>query len=355
MRVGNWRELIVCYSDIFLADCIFYSHLSRYSMDWKRSNSINLGATMGNKNFKRLVICATLGLLLAVISASALAQGRDWNTRVFSFQLTPSGHRVVEVHKADGSIVMAEVLGEIDLNLHGRANGALGLHELGPGAPLTAYRILAGQAIDDTVFTFSAQRLSLPAGPVTITLRRLANPHAPTSDSVTITFVVTVDQPFIDEDFTFVTEGQLLSKPTELPSITDLLIDRFAYVNAQSQTVLVQTPRGSYTANFTNVALVFPSVGAIGWLELAPPEGSSPGSDQTFGIWQIIDGRVLNIPQGKFIVMRPRPRDTSVSNVPQGWFSLGPAPVGGEQIYDIYASRGSGVLKFEAQADITTF
>lgn len=301
---------------------------------------------MGTNGFQRLLFLAAAGIvLLGGLTAPALARGRASTPNP-----VPDRIRIVstvELHKADGSIVLAEALSEIYLNADGTANGALGLRELGSGNSLKAYRVFAGQASDDNVYLFNAQRLSLPEGPVTITFRRL-NPRS-RAQSVTVTFQVVVDDPTGVGAFNFVTQGEVLPHPT------DLIIDRFGYIDAQSQSVIVQTSRGSYTASFTNVALVFPSVGAIGWLELAAPEGSTPESDQTFGIWQITDGRVLNILQGKFIVMRPRPNDTSVSTIPQGWFSVGPAPGASEQTYDIYASRPSGVLKFEAQANITLF
>jgi hypothetical protein len=227
------------YSDSFWGDCIFYSHLSRYSMDRKRSNSTDLGATMGNKNSKRLVICATLGLLLfGGLSATALAEPHD-------FHFTINVNHLIEVHYADGRIVLAEVLAEINLNADGRANGALGLREPGPRNPLTAYRVFAGQVSDDNAYLFNAQRLSPPEGPVTITLRRLDNPRS-RAGYVGVTFEVALDDPTGVGSLNFVTQAQVLSKPTDLPSVTDILIDRFAYVNAPPQTVVVQTSRGSY-------------------------------------------------------------------------------------------------------------
>jgi hypothetical protein len=91
----------------------------------------------------------------------------------------------------------------------------------------------------------------------------------------------------------------------------------------------------------------------MGWLELAAPEGSAPGSDQTFGIWQITDGRVLNGREGKFILMRPSPHDRSISTLPQRWFSTGPAPDPSEPSRDVF--YGTGIYEFEAQANITIF
>jgi hypothetical protein len=56
-----------------------------------------------------------------------------------------------------------------------------------------------------------------------------------------------------------------------LPTLTDLILDDFNYVEAPTQTVVVQTLRGSYPARFENRALLFPNGDAIGVLAVAGP------------------------------------------------------------------------------------
>jgi hypothetical protein len=302
---------------------------------------------MGNKNFKRLAICATLGLLsFGGLCATAWARGRTLTPNP-----TPDRIRIVsavEVHKADGSVVLAECLGEIFLYPNGRANGAFGLLELGDTNPVPmVYRIVDAQVSSDNVYTFSAERLSLPQGPVIITLQPLGNSKSPLGSEGSVTFVDTTVG-----TFSFIAHFDVQQMP--LGSSRD---SNFAYINAPPQTVVVETLRGSYVARFENVALICPDGNAIGFLTLTP-EDATPGGIQVAALWEIIGGRLLGR-EGKYLVLRPRPQERSGSNLPQPWFSIGPAPDPGttdQHSYDLFTSRpSSGVLKFEAQANITIF
>jgi hypothetical protein len=305
---------------------------------------------MGNKNFKRLLSLVTMGVLLVGgISVSSVVQARRSIVNP-----TPDRIRIVttvDVDKVDGSVVRAEFLCEIFFSSDGRANGALGLRELGSGNALTLYRIVEGQA-SDNVYTFSGFRLSPPEGAVTVIFRRLPDPKSPAGTDGSVTFIDTTYG-----TVSFVTHGHVFAKPNDLPTLTDFVNGSFSYINAPPQTVEVRTNRGSYTAVFENVALVLPSVGAIGWLELAPLEGATPGSNQAFGRWQITNGRTINAGrEGKYLFMRARPWDTESTSGDEITILVRPEPGASEpcRIYDIAGSQVDS-MNFEAQASITIF
>jgi hypothetical protein len=293
-------------------------------------------------------------LLLGGISVSSVvhARGSIVNPTVDRIRIVTT----VDVDKADGSVVPAEFLCEIFLSADGRANGGLGLRELGPGNALTLYRIVEGQ-VSDNVYTFSGFRFSPPEGAVTVIFRRLPDPNSPLAPAGSVRFISTIIDSGAGGTFSFVTHGQVFPKPNDLPTLTDFVIGGFSYIDAPPQTVEVKTNRGSYTAVFQNVALVFPSVGAIGWLELAAPEGTTPGSNQVFGRWQITEGRTINGGrEGKYLFLRPRPYDNESTSGEGITILVRPEPGATEpcRIYDI-AGTQVGSLEFEAQASITIF
>jgi len=257
--------------------------------------------------------------------------------------------RIAEVHHADGSISSAEFAAELILHPDGRANGGWGLRELGTADVLTLYRVVEGRASSDhqgPFFEFKSQRLSpLPGDGITIILHPLANPHLPTVSTGSVTFRVDVSDPLAGGTLSFVAPGQVLPHP-DIPSVTEVF-DRSSFINAPPQTVVVQTPRGSYTAYFMNVALVFPSGGVFGLLELAAPSGEVVRYHHHGpGVYRSIDG-------GATWALHARAGSTGdeITIINRS------APDASEpcRIYDILGTQVNAPLRFEAHADITIF
>ncbi len=209
-------------------------------------------------------------LWLAGLTAPAAAQAQ-----VINFSKIIFATQTVEVRKADGSIANAEFLFEAVLHPDGRANGGWGMWELSTPPALTLYRIVGGRVSSDNrsgpFFEFKAQRLSpLPSDEITISLRPVPGQNGSNPKGQ---WTMVVQDAAARELLSFVAEGRV--RPVSpIPTLTDLVIDSFGYINALPQTVVVQTSRGSYTANFENVALVFPSGNAIGLLALSGPDGT---------------------------------------------------------------------------------
>jgi hypothetical protein len=207
--------------------------------------------------FPKTIFCLAL-LLLGGLSAPVAAQ----ELRVRKIDVM---HQTVEVLHADGSISSAEFLSEMILLPDGRANGGWGMWERGTPDVLTLYRVVEGRVSFDgrrgPFFEFKAQRLSpLPGDEITISL----HPAGGGTPTGAVTFRVDG----AGDTFSFEAKGKVLQLPPDSSADFNL-----GYISAPPQTVVVQTLRGSYTANFANVALVFPSVGAIGLLELTAPGG----------------------------------------------------------------------------------
>ncbi len=234
---------------------------------------------MRPKHFTLLI--ANLALSLGLLSGlSTRAAGQEPITPTFYVSST---HQTVEVRKADGSISRADFLAEIILLPDGRANGGLGLLEHGTPDVLSLYRVSEGRVISDRrnapFLEFKAHRLSpLPGALITVTLR-------PEFGDGSVRFVLGPVDP--GGVLSFEANGTVLElQPDSLPDF-DL-----GYINAPPQIVVAQMPRGGYSAIFENVALVFPSVGAIGLMALSPTD-NAPGSNQGFGHWEVRLGRVF--------------------------------------------------------------
>jgi hypothetical protein len=327
---------------------VFYLRLSHYSTAGRNNQvQFNKEEPMRQKHFTLPLAYLSLLLpLLGYLSVPAAAQPE----RGF-FLVTFDRPDPVTLHHSDGSISRAEFGAEMILYPDGRANGGWGFRELGSAPALTLYRVVEGQATSDDqgpFFEFKAQRLSpLPGDGITIILRRLANPKSPLAGDGSVTFVDTTFG-----TFSFVTQVRVIELPPGSSPHFNL-----AYIHAPPQTVVVQTPSSSYTAYFTNVALVFPSGGAIGTLTIAEPEGSAAGSNQGFGRWEIFAGHALSrLPEGKYLVLRARPRDTKPSSGDEITILLGPDAEASEpcRIYDIVGPQ-VGTLHFEAQVNLTLF
>jgi hypothetical protein len=291
-----------------------------------------------------LAYLGCLWLLLGALSAPA-AQARSfyYNRIAFNYQLTKD-------YKADGSIVSAEFIFEATLSPDGRANGAWGMWERGTPDVLTLYRIVEGRVRSDgqtrPFFEFKSQRLSpLSEDEITINLRPAASQSGQLYKGQ---WTLTVQDAAARALSSFGAEGML--RPSAPSSVSPSSFS-FSYINAPPQTVVVQTLRGSYTANFENVALVFPSGGAIGLLALAGADGRLQNFHVMAGETQSRNGVVGRV------LLRARAVDTAGSSSPLPVLMV----IADQQdfsepcrIYDILGTQ-VGPAHFEAQASFTVF
>ena len=233
------------------------------------------------KHFTLLIAC--LGLLLPLCVGLAVPAAAQSAENVWKLDV-PS--QVVEVRHADGSISSAEFLSEIILLPDGRANGGWGMWERGTPDVLTLNRVFEGRVISDDrigpFFEFKAQRLSpLPRDELTITLRPA--PGQGFGDG-SVRFLTGSIQGAAGEPLSFVAKGKVLQLPPDSSADFNL-----GYISAPPQTVVVQTLRGMYTANFENVALVFPGGRASGLLVLSTLDGALSTFQVVAGLMQVRD------------------------------------------------------------------
>ena len=291
---------------------------------------------MKPRHFTPLIACLGLSLLLVSgLSAPAAAQPEHVNLTRFTFAT-----QTVELQKADGSISSAEFLFEAVLYPDGRANGGWGTWEHGTLDVLTLYRVVEGRVISDNrigpFYTFTAKRLSpLSEDELTVILR----PSPGSVPTGTVTFFI---DGIAQAPLSFEARGRVLSLSAASFS--------FGYINAPPQTVVVQTHRGSYTANIENVALVFPSGGAIGLLALSGPDGEPQDFHVVAGDIQFRAGAAPTI----LLRAREADRDAAPGDDIIIIIRPGPEPFEPCRIYDI-AGTNVGLVRFEAQSSITVF
>lgn len=169
------------------------------------------------------------------------------------------------VRRGDGSVFTAELLAEFVLFEDGRANGGFGMWGLAGPNVLSLYRVTEGRN-NGPYWSFKATRLAAePADQITIEAR-VGGGSVPTGS---VTFIIdgvnglhlTFSAPAVIND------GCKGGRCTDPPPT-------FGLVQAEPQTVLVETFTGNYTASFENVALVLSKGRAIGSLVLSSPNGS---------------------------------------------------------------------------------
>jgi hypothetical protein len=220
---------------------------------------------VNSKIFKLLFILAAWSLLWLGAPAVSAAQGQVYTKLEWTYQ-------PVRLHQGDGTILMGEFASEIFLLPNGRAIGGFGVWELASANVLSLYRVVEGRVVSPVgpFYEFKARRLgsSLPAEDE-ITLRVRAVSIRPADGSVR--FLIDGLSSAGGQPLSFEATGRV-NAHTPLPTLTDLILDDFNYVEAPLQTVVVQTLRGTYTARFENLALVFPDGDAIGVLAIAGRE-----------------------------------------------------------------------------------
>lgn|GEM_PF-2016368 len=187
----------------------------------------------------------------------------------FAFNKIKMTYQPVQLHKGDATISMGEFASQMVLLPNGRAIGGFGIWELASPNVLSLYRVVEGRVVSrlGPFYEFKAKKLgpSLPSEDE-ITVRMRGAPVRPPNGSVT--FLIDGVSSADGHPLSFEAVGAV-NAHAPLPTLTDLILDDFNYVEAPPQTVVVQTLRGSYTARFENLALVFPDGDAIGVLAIA--------------------------------------------------------------------------------------
>lgn len=219
---------------------------------------------MNSKPFKLLFIFAASSLLWLGAPADSAAQP-------FAFNKIEMTYQPVQLHKGDATISMGEFASQMVLLPNGRAIGGFGIWELASPNVLSLYRVVEGRVVSrlGPFYEFKAKKLgpSLPSEDE-ITVRLRGAPVRPPNGSVT--FLIDGVSSADGQPLSFEAMGTVNSH-APLPTLTDLILDDFNYIETPPQTVVVQTLRGSYTARFENFALVFPDGDAIGVLAIAGP------------------------------------------------------------------------------------
>ena len=183
----------------------------------------------------------------------------------FSYQKVKVDYQPVEVRRADGSIFSGEFASEFLLFSDGRANGGFGLWDLSEPNALSLYRATEGRN-NGQFWTFKATRLASEFSDSITINARVGGGNVPTG---TVTFIIDGTNGL---HLTFSVRGEISSGCTG-GRCTDSL-PQFGLIQAESQTVLVETFTGNYTATFENAALVLSGGNAIGSLVLSSPNGS---------------------------------------------------------------------------------
>lgn len=123
----------------------------------------------------------------------------------------------------------------------------------------------------------------------------------------------------------------------------------FVAVSAPRQAVVVQTPRGIYTSDFENAALVYPSGRASGFLAISQPNGMLRRFFIFAGRVQFDDGAATGV------LMRAREADTRADPGDEITIVVHPEPVLPQEclIYDLLGSQVHA--RFEAHGRIAVF
>ena len=212
-------------------------------------------ATQLRPIFYRAIVLLSLGCFALTTSGQA---GLTYGKIEIEYQ-------PVQVHKDDGSVFNAEFLAEFVLFSDGRANGGFGMWGLNGDDVLSLYRVTEGRN-NGPFWTFKATRLAAESADLITINARVGGGVAPAGS---VTFIIDGANG-LHLSFNARAEingGCTGGKCTGTPP-------QFGLVQAEPQTVLVETFTGNYTASFENLALVLSGGNAIGSLVLSSPNGS---------------------------------------------------------------------------------
>jgi len=283
----------------------------------------------------RIVSTAFSLILLAGFTTQAAEQ------LSFSYDRIIIDSQAVELHKSDGSVANAKFLSEIILLRDGRANGGFGLLESGATERLSLYRVTQGKRTGP-FFAFKGQRLyPLPA--TEITLRLYWQQGATPTGSVT--FFVDGITPSAGNSLSLVANGTVATGSGPI----SLIDSEFSFVslNAPPQTVEIATATDLIISPFNSAALIFPTVGLIGSLDLTTANGQPLHYHYGPGVYKTTDGgqtwAVMAMAQNSLI-----PEDGIMVMVRPH-----PDPVEPCRIYDIAGTQVPSLKHFEAETLVT--
>jgi len=260
----------------------------------------------------------------------------------FSFDKIVVDAQAVELHKSNGSVANAKFISEIILLRDGRANGGFGILESGATERLSLYRVTEGRKIGP-FFAFKGQRLT-PQPATEITLRVYWPQVATPTGSVTF---------FVDGISPNSNSSSLVANGTVAAGSgpINLINSEFSFVtlNAPPQTVEIASATDLIISPFNSAALIFPTVGLIGSLELTSPSGQLVRYHYGPGVYKTTDGgqtwAVMAMAQNSLI-----PEDGIMVMVRPH-----PDPIEPCRIYDIAGTQVPYLQHFEAETSVTSF
>jgi hypothetical protein len=287
---------------------------------------------------KLLIISSAFSLTLLIAFATQAAEQVS-----FSYDRIFIEAQAVELRKSDGSIANAKFLSEIIVLKDGRANGGFGILERGAVETLSFYRVTQGKKTGAS-FTFKGQRLyPLPSSEITV---RLYWPQgqAPTGS---VTFFVDGITPSVGNPLSLVANGTLATGSGPINLIDSEF--NFVFLNSPPQTVEIATVTDLIISPFNSAALIFPTVGLIGSLELTSPARQpvryhyGPGVYKTTNggqTWMVMAMAENSLIPGDGIMVMVRPH---------------PDPSEPCRIYDIAGTQVPSLQHFEAETLVTSF
>ena len=292
---------------------------------------------MKSKLCKQIIVYLALNLfLLAGISVPVAAEVTSLTKIEFSTQ-------TVRLRRTDGSVSSARFLAEIILLQDGRANGGFGIWEQDSPDGLSLYRIVEGKK-NGSRFLFKAQRLSpLPALEITVTFE----PAPDSGPTGSVTFFIDGVRGTDDQPLNLVANATLEQNRASL-GVLDAYFN-FVFINAPPQTVEIASVTDLIISPFNTVALVFPNVGAIGFMRFEALKRDSVEYHYGTGVYKTTDGgqawmfaataaNSLTPSDAIMIMIRPHPDPSEPC-----------------RIYDIAGTQVNSHLHFEAETLVTRF
>jgi len=292
---------------------------------------------MKSKLCKQIIVYLALNLfLLAGISVPVAAEVTSLTKIEFSTQ-------TVRLRRTDGSVSSARFLAEIILLQDGRANGGFGIWEQDSPDGLSLYRIVEGKK-NGSRFLFKAQRLSpLPALEITVTFE----PAPDSGPTGSVTFFIDGVRGTDDQPLNLVANATLEQNRASL-GVLDAYFN-FVFINAPPQTVEIASVTDLIISPFNTVALVFPNVGAIGFMRFEALKRDPVEYHYGTGVYKTTDGgqtwmfaataaNSLTPSDGIMIMIRPHPDPSEPC-----------------RIYDIAGTQVNSHLHFEAETLVTRF
>ena len=296
------------------------------------------GRLVMKKNYLKIFIgYSAITLILLFSSFTATAQ----HVRVFDGTTWIIPPQTVSLQKADGSVSTAKFIAEIILLSDGRANGGWGVWEQNLSRPIL-HRVVSGKK-RGSLSSFNAIQLSQqPASEITSTFQETSS-VTPTG---TVTFFID-GIPTSDGAHASLTANGRLEKLSGTINIINASFT-LTFVGAPPQTVEIATLTDFVTGTFSTSALIFPTVGAMGFLRITTATSDEPHYYGT-GVYKSIDGgrswmialsaqNPLTPDDLDMIMIRPHPDPSEPC-----------------RIYDIAGTQVTDARHFEAETDVTSF